>query len=71
MGFGVTMIVGKGRELSVEGSQPLVLLLRGALLVSLPGAAEAGRKILRIEEVRRMTLPMQADHFGLGLELNT
>ena len=70
MGFGVTMI-GRGGELSVEGSRPLVFLLRDALLVSLSGASEAGREILRIEEVRRMTLPMQADHFGLGLELNT
>ena len=30
---------------------------------------EAGREIVSTEEVRRMILPMRADHFGLVLEL--
>ena len=69
MELGLTMIVGRGGELSVEGSRPLVLLLRDALSMSLSEAAEAGRETVRIEEVRRTALPMRADHLGLGLEL--
>ena len=68
MGLGVTT-GGTGGELSVEFARALVLLLRDALSVSLSEAAEVGREIVSTEEVRRMTLPMRADHFGLGLEL--
>lgn len=68
MGLGLTT-GGRGGELSREPARPLVLLLRDELSVSLSEAAEAGREMVRTEEVRRMTLPMRADHFGLGLEL--
>ena len=68
MGLGVTT-EGRGGELSIEPARPLVLLVRDELSVSLSEAAEAGREIVSTEEVRRMTLPMRADHFGLGLEV--
>lgn len=61
---------GRGGELRVEPARALVLLLTDELSVSLSEAADPGREIVRTEEVRRMTLPMRADHFGLlGLEL--
>ena len=69
MGLEGVTTIGREGELSVEGSRPLVLLLRDALSVSLSEAVEDGREIVRTEEVRRMTLPMRADHLGLGLEL--
>ena len=72
MGFGVTTI-GRGGELSVEGSRPLVLPvpLRDELSVSLSEetVTESGREIVSTEEVRRMTSAMRVDHFGLKLEL--
>ena len=70
MGFGVTTI-GRGGELSVEGSRPLVLPvpLRDELSVSLSEETESGREIVSTEEVRRMTSAMRVDHFSLKLEL--
>ena len=68
MGLGVTT-AGRGGEPSAEFARALVLLVRDELSVSLSEAAEAGREIVSTEEVRRMTLPMRAEHFGLGLEL--
>jgi hypothetical protein len=69
MGLGVTT-GGRGGELRLEFARALVLLLRDELSVSLSEAAEVGREIVSTEEVRRMTLPMRADHFGLlGLVL--
>ena len=66
MGLGV-VTTGGGGEVTVELARPLVLLLRDTLSVSLSEAAEDGREIVSTEEVRRMTLPMRAAHFGLGL----
>ena len=68
MGLGV-MTAGIGGELNAEFARALVLLAREELSVSLSEAAEVGREIVSTEEVRRMTLPMRADHFGLGLVL--
>ena len=59
MGLGGVTTIGREGE------------LRDALSVSLSEAAVAGRGLVRIVEMRRMTLPMRADHFGLGLELST
>lgn len=71
MGLGVERTGGGGGGLSVEASRPLVLPLvlplREALSASLSEETEDGREIVRTEEVRRMTLPMRADHRGLGL----
>lgn len=68
--FEVT-IEGRGGELSVLVERPLILPLTYELLVALWEAAEfeAGRGIVNTDEVRRKTLVMRADHFGLGLEL--
>ena len=49
--------------LCVGFARPLVLPVIDEL------SMEAGREIVNTEEVRRMTLPMRADHPGLGLEL--
>ena len=68
MGLGATT-GGTGGELSVEFARALVLLIRDLLSVSLSEAAEVGREVVSTEEVRRMTLPIRADHFGLGLTL--
>ena len=55
--------------LCVEFAGPPVLLPIDMLSVSLSEAMETGREIVSTEEVRRMILPMRADHFGLVLEL--
>lgn len=69
MGLGVLTTGGGGGGLSVEASRPLVLPLRDALSVSLSEEMEDGREIVSTEDVRRITLPIRADHRGLALGL--
>jgi hypothetical protein len=69
MGLGVVTTGGGGGEVSVEASRPLELPLRDVLSMSLSEEMEPGREMVSTEDVRRITLPIRADHFGLVLGL--